>query len=163
MKKKLTNNLTLYFNNIFPYKNSINTNYTNNITIGIGGNIGNVPMLFKKLFKVFKSDSRFYILETSPLLKNPPFGYLEQNDFINAIVVLKTNLSPLQALKVFQQYELRFKRKRSFQDAPRTLDIDIIFFNNIIMNTKKLTLPHHGYKQRDSVLIPLKYISSRKI
>ncbi|MEA3498525.1 MAG: 2-amino-4-hydroxy-6-hydroxymethyldihydropteridine diphosphokinase [Campylobacterota bacterium] len=159
MKKKINNNLILYFNNIYPYKSKIITKKKNIVTVGIGGNIGDVSKRFKLLFNMFKSDSRFTIVETSPLLINPPFGYIEQDDFLNGIIVLKTNLSPMESLRAFQRYENRLGRKRSFQDAPRTLDIDIIFFNNLKMNSKKLTLPHHGYKSRDSVLIPLKYIN----
>ena len=157
--KKINSDLTLFFNNLYPYKNSKKSFKKNSVTIGIGGNIGDVPTIFKKLFKCFLGDSRFTIIQTSPILKNPPFGYLEQNDFLNAIIILKTNLSPKQSLKVFQRYENRFKRVRSFQDAPRTLDIDIIFFNNFKINTKELTIPHVGFKNRPSVQIPLKYIS----
>ncbi len=158
MKKKLSTNLTLYFNNLFPYKNRYNSTKHNTVTVGIGGNIGDVSQLFKKLFLMLKSDSRFTIVKTSPLLKNPPFGYINQDDFINAIVVLKTNLSAYESLKAFQRYENRFKRVRSFKDAPRTLDIDIIFFNNDKINTKDLKVPHIGYKDRQSVLIPLEFI-----
>lgn len=162
MKKKIDNSLTLYFNNTFPYKSSKISKKSNTVTVGIGGNIGDVSKRFKKLFLAFKSDSRFSLIQTSPLLTNPPFGYTKQDDFLNGIMVLKTDLSPMECLRVFQRYEHRFQRVRSFQDAPRTLDIDIIFFNNLKMNTPKLTLPHHGYKSRDSVLIPLKYIDNNK-
>jgi 2-amino-4-hydroxy-6-hydroxymethyldihydropteridine diphosphokinase len=54
-----------------------------------------------------------------------------------------------------QRYENRFKRTRSFKDAPRTLDIDIIFFANKKINTKQLTIPHKNWSQRESVVIPL--------
>ena len=160
MKKEINSDLTLYFNNIYPYKNSQKSIKYNIITIGVGGNIGDVSKTLKKLFKCFLHDGRFKIIQTSPILKNPPFGYLEQDDFLNAIIVLKTNLSSKQALRVFQRYENRFKRVRSFQNAPRTLDIDIIFFNNLKIKTKELTIPHIGFKSRSSVQIPLKYISN---
>ena len=159
MKKKIDNSLTLYFSNTFPYKSLNISKKSNTVTVGIGGNIGDVSKRFKKLFLAFKSDSRFSLMQTSPLLTNPPFGYTEQEDFLNGIMIFKTNLSPMECLRAFQRYEHRFQRVRSFQDAPRTLDIDIIFFNNLKMKSVVLTLPHHGYKNRDSVLIPLKYIN----
>jgi len=159
MKKKIDDNLILYFTNIFPYKNLNISKKSNTVTIGIGGNIGDVFKRFKQLFLVLKKDSRFTIVQTTPLLLNPPFGYLEQNDFLNGIVVLKTDLSAFHCLKIFQRYEKRFQRERSFKDAPRTLDIDIIFFNKLKIKTDILILPHHGYKNRNSVLIPLKYIN----
>ena len=160
MIKILNADLKLYFNNLFPYENSKKQHKkSHTITIGIGGNIGDVQKRFKKLFKMLQSDSRFNIIQTSPILKNPPFGYLDQDDFLNAIIVLKSNLSPIESLNVFQRYEYRFKRTRSFQDAPRTMDIDIIFYDKKKINTKRLIIPHKGYKDRPSVLIPLNYIS----
>ena len=158
MKRKIDDDLTLYFNNRFPYKSSKIINKNNTVTIGIGGNIGDVSKTFRKLFLSFLNDSRFTITTTTPMLKNPPFGFLEQNEFLNAIMVLKTSLSVYECLKEFQRYEKRYKRKRSFQDAPRTLDIDIIFFNNLKLDTPKLTIPHKGHKNRDSVQIPLKFV-----
>jgi len=167
MIKVLDENNRVYFNNIFPYtrkkiddKNIKKKKHV--VTIGIGGNIGDVQKRFKLLFKMLKSDSRFVIENTSPLLKNPPFGYLNEDDFLNAVIVLGTNLSPISSLNVFQRYEYRFKRTRSFQDAPRTMDIDIIFYDDIKIETKRLIIPHKGYKNRDSVLIPLRYISKLK-
>ncbi len=92
---------------------------------------------------------------TSPLLLNPPFGFLDQNDFLNGIIAIKTNLAPNDFLKNMQRLEKRFGRKRSFQDAPRTLDIDIIFFDNKKINTEDLIIPHKDWANRESVIIPL--------
>jgi len=65
---------------------------------------------------------------------------LKQNDFYNAVMVLKTDLSPFELLRTLQYYEYRFKRIRSFKDAPRTLDLDIIFFNRLKLNKKDLNV-----------------------
>lgn len=161
LKRKLSSSLTLFYNPLFPYKNNSKSKKNNLVTIGIGGNIGDTIKIFKKLFLMLQFDCRFFIKETSPILQNPPFGYLEQKDFLNAIIILETNLSPYESLRAFQRYENRFKRKRSFKDAPRTLDIDIIFFNTLTLNTKDLIIPHKGYKTRDSVLIPLKFLKKK--
>lgn len=167
MTKVLDNDLKLYFNNIYPYQNNQKKHkfYLQKghfVTIGIGGNIGDVIKRFKQLFKMLQGDSRFIIESTSPILKNPPFGYLDQDDFLNAVIVLRTNLSAIESLNAFQRYEYRFKRTRSFQDAPRTMDIDIIFYDKIKIVTKRLIIPHKGYKERPSVLIPLSYIPKVK-
>nr|WP_252971066.1 2-amino-4-hydroxy-6-hydroxymethyldihydropteridine diphosphokinase [Aliarcobacter cryaerophilus] len=95
---------------------------------------------------------------SSPLLKNPPFGFLQQSDFLNGIITLKTDLCAVDFLQAMQRYEKKFGRKRSFQDAPRTLDIDIIFFDNKKINRKNLIIPHKNWANRESVIIPLKYI-----
>ena len=155
MKKKLSPNLTLFYTPNFPKIFNISSNKKYSVTIGVGGNIGDTKKIFDKLILCLKKDSRFTLLKTSPLLKNPPFGFLEQSDFLNGIIALKTNLAPNEFLKNMQRLEKRFGRKRSFQDAPRTLDIDIIFFNNKKINTKDLIVPHKDWANRESVIIPL--------
>jgi 2-amino-4-hydroxy-6-hydroxymethyldihydropteridine diphosphokinase len=94
-------------------------------------------------------------------LQNPPFGYTNQADFYNCIIVLKGNLSINSLFQLTSRLENRFGRVRSFQDAPRTLDIDIIFFKNQKINTKQLTIPHKDWQNRESVKIPLFEISKR--
>lgn len=156
MKKKLSDKLTLYNTSNFPRIINYYSTKKYHVTIGIGGNIGNMKKRFDKLFLCLLADNRFDLLRTSPLLLNPPFGFLEQNDFLNGIITLKTNLSLNDFFKSMQRLENRFGRKRSFQDAPRTLDIDIIFFANKKINTKKLIIPHKSWHNRESVTIPLK-------
>lgn len=163
MKKTISSSLTLFFRSRYPLKTFKKVDSKNYVVIGIGGNIGNTKRTFDKLFLKLLHNSHFKIIQTSPILQNPPFGYLNQNDFYNAIIVLQTELSSSMALHYFLYYEKCFKRKRSFQDAPRTLDIDIIFFKNRKIDTKNLQVPHPKYKNRQSVLIPLQFVLSDKI
>ncbi len=162
MKKVLSPSLTLFFARFYPYRRKKSSFKKHKVTVGIGGNIGNVKRRFKKLFLYFQKDKRVDVLETSPILKNPPFGFLEQNDFYNAVIVLKTNMSPREFLKYALHTEKAFYRKRIFKNSPRTLDIDIIFFDKIKVNKKNLIIPHPKYKERDSVMIPLSYIKDYK-
>ncbi len=162
MKKTLSDKLTLFKTSNFPYTSKYNSPKKYLVTIGIGGNIGNMKKTFDKLFLSLMQNKKFDILETSPLLENPPFGFLEQNDFLNGIIALKTNLAPNEFLKIMQRLEIRYGRKRSFQDAPRTLDIDIIFFDNKKINTEKLIIPHKDWANRESVIIPLNYMKKNK-
>lgn len=162
MKKKLSPTLTLFYSSNFPKKFNFISKKKYSVTIGIGGNIGNSKRRFDKLILCLKKDARFTLLMTSPLLKNPPFGFLEQSDFLNGIISLKTNLSPKAFLKAMQRYENKFGRKRSFQDAPRTLDIDIIFFDNKKINTENLIIPHKNWANRESVIIPLKRMKNER-
>ena len=158
MKKILSTDLTLFYTSNFPrvFNNSSNKKYI--VTIGIGGNIGDTKKLFDKLLLSLSNNNHFDLIMTSPLLLNPPFGFLEQNSFLNGIITLNTNLSVNEFFKITQRLEKRFGRKRSFQDAPRTLDIDIIFFDNKKINTKKLIIPHKDWANRESVIIPLNYM-----
>jgi len=126
--------------------------------LGIGGNIGDVIRRFNHLFWYFKRSSFIRVIETAPILKNPPFGYTDQKDFYNSLLLIETNLTPKALLRYVLRVEKIFGRKRLFKDGPRTLDIDIIFYENVTMDTKTLTLPHPGWTKRSSVLIPLSYM-----
>ena len=123
--------------------------------LGIGGNIGNVVRRFNHLFWYFKKSAFVHIVETSSILKNPPFGYTEQDDFYNALILVETKLKPKALLRYVLRVERVFGRKRLFKDGPRTLDIDIIFYENVVMQTDNLTIPHPGWSKRTSVLVPL--------
>jgi len=123
--------------------------------LGIGGNVGDVLRRFTHLFVYLQRQKAVHIVETSPLLKNPPFGFLDQSDFLNGLMLIETDMTPRQLLQYVLRVEKKFGRKRLFKDGPRTLDIDLIFYENITMESEVLTLPHPGWMQRASVLIPL--------
>jgi len=127
----------------------------NKALIGVGCNLGNCIRRFKKLYLFFKAHPYVDIVQTSIIYKNPPFGYLNQPDFYNTVMVIKTDLSPIELLNFLLYVEKKFGRIRSFKNAPRTLDLDIILYNNIKIIKQKLIIPHPHFKKRDSVLIPL--------
>jgi len=154
-RKKLNDALTLIFTPHFPYNAKKASKKRHKVLLGIGGNIGDVIRRFEHLFVVWQRSSFVELLETSPILRNPPFGYAQQPDFYNAVVLVATDLTPAQMLSYALRTEKRFGRKRLFKDGPRTLDIDLIFYDDITMQSKRLTLPHPGWDVRSSVLIPL--------
>jgi len=158
LKKVLNKNLTLFYDKNYPYKAKKKSSKTHVATLGIGGNIGNTRARFQKLFLNLLRHSSVDIVKTSPILKNPAFGYENQEDFYNAIIVVKTNLNPDNLLKFVLRVEQFFKRVRHFENSPRTLDIDILFYDRIFIHGKDLTIPHPHYQNRESVLIPLAYI-----
>jgi len=155
-KCKISNNLEVYHSLHFPYSKKSQRKHRYKATVGIGGNVGDVKRRFERLFYFLRRDRRVELLKTSLILKNPPFGYTKQDDFFNSIMILQTSLPPKQFLDYLLRIEKIFGRKRSFANAPRTLDLDMIFFDNLVINTKKLTLPHPCWMERESVLIPLK-------
>jgi 2-amino-4-hydroxy-6-hydroxymethyldihydropteridine diphosphokinase len=158
MKKILSTQLTLYFyQKYFPFKRN-KQKKKNKVLLSIGGNIGNTKMRFKKLFQYFEKDKRFYIIKTSPILKNPPFGFIKQNYFYNSLIELETCLKPQKLLKIILAIEKLFKRVRKFKNGPRTLDIDIIFYGTITLKNQHLILPHSKWFERESILIPLYYL-----
>lgn len=155
LKRKLSDKLISFKGLRYSYKTTQKTSFRHQVIVGVGGNIGDVKRSFEHLFCFFKKSNKVEVLQTSSILKNPPFGYLDQDDFFNALLVLKTDMLPMQMLSYLQRVEKKFGRKRSFENAPRSLDLDIVFFDNIHMNSDKLKLPHPGWSKRESVLIPL--------
>ncbi|MEN8303390.1 MAG: 2-amino-4-hydroxy-6-hydroxymethyldihydropteridine diphosphokinase [Campylobacterota bacterium] len=155
LKRRLNDELSIFKGLRFPYEAKPTTSHRYQVTVGIGGNIGDVKRRFEHLFFDIKRDKRVELLKTSLILKNPPFGFKDQDDFFNSIVLFKTSMQPHTFLDYLMRLEKKFGRRRSFANAPRTLDLDIIFFDNRVLNTKKLTLPHPSWFKRESVIIPL--------
>jgi len=156
IKRELNSQHTLLKTTLYP--SSYHERGGHKALLGIGGNMGDVLRRFEHLFWYFKRSSLVHIVETAPILKNPPFGYTEQDDFYNSLILVETMLTPKALLRYVLRVEKVFGRKRLFKDGPRTLDIDIIFYENVKMNTKTLILPHPGWMQRTSVLTPLSYM-----
>jgi 2-amino-4-hydroxy-6-hydroxymethyldihydropteridine diphosphokinase len=94
-------------------------------------------------------------VESSPILINPPFGYRDQPDFYNAVLLLRTPLSPRALLRRMLEAERRFGRRRSFPNAPRTLDLDLLFYEGRRIERPELQIPHPHWKERLSVTLPL--------
>ena len=131
----------------------------NTTIIALGGNLKSPIRTFKSLFLKLKQNAKIRILQTSPIYKNPPFGYANQPFFYNATMLLATSMCLVEFYAFIFYMERIFGRGRirAFKNAPRTLDIDIIFFNDIFMRSAKLNIPHTQWFGRSSVLIPLIY------
>ena len=155
LRRRLSKSLTTFKGIHFGYKTSKKSFHRYMVTVGIGGNLGDVPRRFNRLFVSLKRDFRVEILQTSLILKNPPFGFMDQDDFFNSIMVLQVSMQPTVFLDYLMRLEKKFARRRSFANAPRTLDLDIIFFENRVVKTHKLQIPHAKWHERESVLIPL--------
>ncbi len=153
--RRVREDVTSFFSLHFPCTLRSKTSLRYEVTVGIGGNMGDVRRRFEHLFFALKRDRQVAVVRTALILKNPPFGYTEQEDFFNSIIILRTSMQPKAFLRYLQRIEKKFGRKRSFANAPRTLDLDILFFDNRNMQTKDLTIPHASWFERESVLIPL--------
>ncbi|MFA6191320.1 MAG: 2-amino-4-hydroxy-6-hydroxymethyldihydropteridine diphosphokinase [Sulfurimonas sp.] len=155
LKRRLGESLTTLRSLRFGYKKKKKSSHRYKVTVGIGGNVGDVKRRFEHLFNYLKKEKRVELLQTSLILKNPPFGFANQDDFFNSIIVVQISMQPMQFLGYLMRLETRFARKRSFANAPRTLDLDIIFFDKRVVKSEKLTIPHASWSSRESVLIPL--------
>ncbi len=148
-------NLSWQKSRFFPFSKKSKKPYKHTAVIGIGGNIGDVKRRFDRVFRYFLNSSFLHVKKTSPILKNPPFGFLEQDDFLNAVMVVQTSLKPDELLRFLQHTEKIFKREKSFKNAPRTLDLDIIFFDSVKIVKNNLIIPHPKWNERESVILPL--------
>lgn len=94
-------------------------------------------------------------ITASPYYETEPVGYLDQPWFLNLAIELETPLSPQALLSFCQGIENRSGRRRSFPNAPRILDLDILFFDDLILSTEDLVIPHPRIEVRRFVLEPL--------
>ena len=140
---------------VFPMRRRERGNFKNLYLLGLGGNLGDVRRRFERFCRVLQSDTRFFVAQNSLILKNRPFGFLRQENFLNAVMLVKSSLAPLALLKIMQRAELKFGRKRSFKNAPRTLDVDILYASAKVRPDGRLALPHPGANERISVILPL--------
>ena len=128
------------------------------VLIGIGGNLGDTVERFERLFRYWRQSKQLRIVQTSPILRNPPFGYVDQPDFYNAVMAVRTALSPQMLLRYILYTEKRFGRQRSFPNAPRTLDLDMLMYNDRVVRTRRLRVPHPHWRERASVVWPLEQL-----
>lgn len=158
-KKKSHIDSSLRFASIKMTKKATDKFLPNTTIIALGANLKHPIHTFIALFLKLKQNARIDILSTSPIYKNPPFGFCNQPFFYNATMLLATTMCLLEFYAFIFYMERIFGRGRirAFKNAPRVLDIDIIFFNDIVMRSNKLNIPHPQWQNRASVLIPLIY------
>ena len=130
----------------------------NNIFIALGSNLENPKEQVKKGILFIKKIEGVRLLNESNLYETPPVGILDQPNFVNAVIKIDSNLGPYEILNELLKIENIAGRVRNDKNGPRTLDLDILLFNNLILNEKKLTIPHPRMHERLFVLMPLKDI-----
>jgi 2-amino-4-hydroxy-6-hydroxymethyldihydropteridine diphosphokinase len=125
--------------------------------IALGGNVGNVRDTLDRAIAAFCDGAAVRLLARSSDYRTPPVGVTEQPPFINCAIVVATELPPPALLARAQSVEAQFGRNRSQEQhwGPRTLDIDLIAYDDLAMNTSELTLPHPRALERAFVLLPL--------
>lgn len=123
--------------------------------IGLGSNLADpIHQITRAIHRISLSPS-MTLVNTSSLYRSAAQGYTQQPDFINAVIQITTTYTALQLLEACQAIEQEFGRQRWFQDAPRTLDIDLLLYGQDTYQQPQLTLPHPRMWQRHFVLIPL--------
>ena len=119
--------------------------------LSLGSNLGDRRMLLRQAI-----DSLPDVVAVSPLYETDPVGGPSQESFLNLVVQLDTELTPIGLLGVCHRIESSAERVREERWGPRTLDIDIIWMEGTVMDTDRLTIPHPRWKERRFVLAPLR-------
>jgi 2-amino-4-hydroxy-6-hydroxymethyldihydropteridine diphosphokinase len=95
------------------------------------------------------------LLSQSQIYETEPWGYTEQPAFLNLVVKASTELSPKKVLTFIKDIEVALGRKATFRFGPRLIDLDILLYDDLVLNSPRLTIPHLRLSERGFVLIPL--------
>ncbi|KKR79510.1 MAG: 2-amino-4-hydroxy-6-hydroxymethyldihydropteridine pyrophosphokinase [Candidatus Nomurabacteria bacterium GW2011_GWA2_40_9] len=128
--------------------------------IGIGSNLGGRLKNCKNAVQKINQHPEIFVIKTSSWIETEPIGYTDQPKFMNGAIEIKTSLTPQKLLKTLQQIEKGMGRKKTFKWGPRIIDLDILLYDNQVIQTSKLTIPHSHLKEREFVKIPLLEINS---
>lgn len=127
--------------------------------VGLGANIGEPRRQLLGALEELDRLPGTRLRARSSLYRSAPVGYAAQPDFLNAVAALDTELEPAALLDALQAIEAGHGRERSFRNAPRTLDLDLLLYGERIERTDRLTLPHPRMHERSFVLQPLAEIA----
>lgn len=127
--------------------------------IGLGANLQEPVEAITSALQALQTNSELTDLECSSLYHSKPMGPQDQPDYVNAVASFKTTLEPLALLDLLQEIESQHGRVRDRHWGPRTLDLDILLFDNQQIHNERLIVPHPGIELREFVLIPLAEIA----
>lgn len=123
--------------------------------VAVGSNLGDKEGYIRQGVETLKRIEDCIVECMSELMVTKPYGVKEQPDFLNGMLKLRTLLSPQELLVVLHQVEQEAKRERNMHWGPRTLDLDIIFYDDCVVDEERLQIPHPDMENREFVLKPL--------
>lgn len=135
----------------------------NEAYISYGSNMGDKEYYIEEALNEINKTYHTKVIKKSSLIKTEPWGYTEQDEFLNGACIIKTLLNPKELMKFLLGIEKKLKRERIIKWGPRTIDLDVIFFNDLISEDEEIVLPHPRMHQRGFVLEPLNEIAPYKI
>ena len=127
--------------------------------LSLGSNMGDRLDNLRRAVELLDRPSEGVEVEqVSPVFETAPVGYKEQDDFLNICVRVRTDLEPLELLSVCQEIEQTLHRVRTIRWGPRTVDVDILTYDDIKISSQRLTIPHPRMEERGFVQVPLMYM-----
>jgi 2-amino-4-hydroxy-6-hydroxymethyldihydropteridine diphosphokinase len=128
--------------------------------VGLGGNLGDRRANLRAAVAALRRAAT--VVAVSSLYETAPVGYRDQGAFLNAVVALETPRSPAELLDALLAVERDLGRERTFKNAPRTVDLDILLYDDLIVDQGDLTIPHPRMTERAFVLAPLAEIAPHR-
>jgi len=125
----------------------------NTIYIALGTNLGNRLANLRAAIQSMPPEVK--VLAESHVYETPPWGYEDQPAFLNMVVKAKTELLPEALLKYLKQLEVELGREQNFRWGPRLIDLDILFYDDLVLASPPLVIPHPRLHERAFVLVPL--------
>lgn len=132
---------------------------THTACVALGANIGEPLRQIEAAFAALAALPGTRVLARSSLYRSAPVGYADQPDFVNAVAMIETALAPHALLDALLAIERAHGRVREFPNAPRTLDLDIVLYGDVVLQEPGLTIPHARMLERAFVMLPLAEIA----
>ncbi|MBR5620163.1 MAG: 2-amino-4-hydroxy-6-hydroxymethyldihydropteridine diphosphokinase [Clostridia bacterium] len=126
-----------------------------NVVVGLGSNLGDRLQNLQFAVDTLRLVPKTRVAAVSRVYETEPVGFTEQPDFLNAAVLLETDLSPKTVLGICLGIEAAAGRRRTIKDGPRILDLDVLLYESVKSDSFELTLPHPRILERAFVLLPL--------
>jgi 2-amino-4-hydroxy-6-hydroxymethyldihydropteridine diphosphokinase len=133
----------------------MNIRKTKNIFLGLGSNLGNRLEYLYKAINEIHADGNNNVVIASSIYETRPFGNPDQNNFLNAVIKIESDFQPDELLSFLKKVEKRVGRIEREKWNVREIDIDILFYDDLVMQKENIEIPHHYIASRDFVLIPL--------
>ena len=130
----------------------------NGIYIALGSNIGDREGNLKRALDMLE-ESSVHIIKKSKFYETKPYGVADQPDFLNDVAEFSADMQPIDLLHTMQDIERRMGRERKRHWGERNIDLDLLIYPNVIMDTPELTLPHKDMENREFVLRPMTEIA----
>ena len=121
--------------------------------VGFGANLGKPDQTFAQACELLKEFAE--LLGFSKLYRSKPYGFADQPSFVNAAAHIRTNLPATELLTKLQETERILGKKVIRENGPRVIDLDLLLYEDLVLDTNELQLPHPGILERDFVLRPL--------
>lgn len=127
--------------------------------IGLGSNMGDKESYLKEAINKICEEKNVQLKKQSSFIITKPWGYLEQEDFLNGVIEIETILEAEELMDLLLKIELELNRKREIKWGPRTIDLDILMYDEVVSSNEKVILPHPRMHEREFVLKPLNEIA----